>query len=296
LELVTLVNNVPTSTLENHVAFFDYWLKGIDNGIMNGPPVRMMVRTGNGGYYWQDENEWPIARTRYTRYYLNASPLAWEGDGKKKDFLKLQADVPKEEKSATYSADVAWEKDNNWAYGVSFISDPMPEDTLIAGYLKLVAWVSSTTHDMELHCSVRVMDENNRQVHYPLGIFDMTTTKMFPMGFGGLKVSHRKLDPGKSTVYRPWHTHRKEDYQPLKPGEPVEAEVEIWPTTALIRKGYRIRLDVQPVSGNGVGVRIYDAIDQTYQKGAFNTVYTGAHHPSYLQIPVMPPYKIETAL
>jgi hypothetical protein len=129
------------------------------------------------------------------------------------------------------------------------------------------------------------------EVQYPLGVFDATTGKLFPIAFGALKVSHRKLDPEKSTVYRPYHTHRKEDYQPLTPGEAVEAEVELWPTTALVRKGWRIRLDVQPVSGDQLPMRIYDAIDQTYQRGSSNTVYTGPKHLSYLQLPVIPPKK-----
>jgi predicted acyl esterase len=277
--------------LEGHMAFFDYWLKGIDNGIMKEPPVRMMVRTGRGGYYWQYENEWPIARTRCTKYYLDAAPSAWGGDGKRNDFMKLHQTVPGEERSSTYSADVAWSADSAWKYGVSFVTDPLPEDTVIAGYLKLVIWVSSTSHDMELHASVRVMDENNLEVPYPLGVFDITTGKMFPVAFGALKVSHRKLDPEKSTVYRPWHTHLKEDYQPLNPGEAVEAEVELWPTTAFIRKGWRIRLDVQPAVGNGLPTRIYDMVDQTYQRGSENTVYSGPGHPSYLQLPVILPKK-----
>ncbi len=64
--------------LREQMAFFDYWLKGIDNGIVDQPPVRMMIRTGWGGYYWQDEQEWPIARTQYTKYYLDAEPSRLE--------------------------------------------------------------------------------------------------------------------------------------------------------------------------------------------------------------------------
>jgi predicted acyl esterase len=275
--------------LENFVSFFDYWLKGIDNGIMDGPHVHMMVRTGRGGFYWQDENEWPIARTQYTKYYLDASPSDWVGDGRRNDFFKLGEVAPKEEKSSTYKAGVEWEQGNNWRYGVSFVTEPFAKDTLLAGYLKLVTWVSSTTQDMELHVSVRVVDENNVEVSYPLGIFDATTTELFPVTFGGLKVSHRKLDPQKSTVFRPWHTHRKQDYQPLVPSEAVEAEVELWPTTALVKKGWRLKLDIQPVSGDGLGMRIYDALDQSYQSGSSNTVYTGPGYSSYLQVPVVPP-------
>ena len=114
---------------------------------------------------------------------------------------------------------------------------------------------------------------------------DPQTTKAFaggrihPLGKGALKVSHRKLDPERSTVYRPFHTHLEKDYQPLVPGEAVECEVEFWPTTALIKKGWRIRLDVMP------GL---DPLDGSYQKHASNTICTGPKHLSYLQLPSIP--------
>ena len=80
--------------IADHMAFFDYWLKGKDNGVMDEPPVKMMVRTGEGGYFWQTEDEWPIARTQYTKYYLDATPSDWEGDGKRNDFMKLSKTAP----------------------------------------------------------------------------------------------------------------------------------------------------------------------------------------------------------
>ena len=40
--------------------FFDYWLKGIDNGIASEPPVRLFVMGDN---VWRDEQEWPLAGT-----------------------------------------------------------------------------------------------------------------------------------------------------------------------------------------------------------------------------------------
>jgi predicted acyl esterase len=275
--------------LESHMAFFDYWLKGIDNGIMQQPPVEMMIRTGWGGYYWQHEDDWPIRRTQYTKYYLDAAPATWEGDGQRHEFMKLGLTAPTEGRSITYSADVKWGVDPCWSYGVSFITDALPEDVVIAGYIKLVIWVASSSHDMQIHASVRVLDENDREVPYAVG--SPTIYRLFPVGQGALKVSHRKLDPERSTVYRPYRTHLKEDYQPLKPGEIVEAEVEIWPTTALIRKGHRIRLDAQPASGCGIVPPINDPTDTTYQVGASNIIYTGPGRLSYLQLPVIPPKK-----
>jgi uncharacterized protein len=280
-----------------YLAFFDYWLKGTQNGVMDGPPVRMMIRTGWRGYYWQTENEWPPTRTEYRRYYLDAAPSDWEGDGRRNDFMCMSPNVPGRETATTYSADVKVGEesplpipfaprvggDPGWSHGVSFITEPLVADLLIAGYLKLVIWVSSTTPDMDIVAGVRVMDENNKEIPYGLshkyGYFN-------PLALGWLKVSHRKLDPGKSTVYRPYHTHTETDYQPMTPGEIVKTEVEIWPTTAFIRKGHRIRLDVQPA--DGFDHPIPHDYNETYHRGAYNTIYAGPDHPAYLQLPVIP--------
>jgi hypothetical protein len=57
---------------------------------------------------------------------------------------------------------------------------------------------------------------------------------------GWLKASHRALDPHKSKLLRPWHTHR--DPKPLVPGQVYELAIELWPTAWLFKKGHRIRL------------------------------------------------------
>ena len=152
------------------------------------------------------------------------------------------------EESAAYSGDVK-KGDSCWASGVSFVTDPMAQDMVLAGYSKLVAYVSSTTKDMAIHVNVRAVDEKNQEVLYWTSASNPVEGHYSPFQRGTLKVSHRKLDPVKSNNYRPFHTHLKADYQPLKPGEIVEVQVEIWPGTALIKKGWRLRVDVQPAPG-----------------------------------------------
>lgn len=269
---------------DDHLAFFDYWLKGIDNGIMDQSPVKMMIRTGGGGYFWQIEDEWPIARTKYIKYYLNAAPSSWKGDGLRNDFMKMGTEVPKDEKKSTYFAEINEEVEKPWSHGISFITDPLEEDVMLAGYIKLGLWVSSTSCDMDIVADIRVMEENGSEVPYAM---TYTYSGMHhPISIGWQKVSHRKTDPEKSTVYRPWHTHLEEDCQPLKPGEIVPVEVEIWPATAFVKKGNRIRLDIQPADGHDHPCP--HIFDLSYHKGALNTLYTGMDHPSYLQLPVIP--------
>ena len=64
-----------------------------------------------------------------------------------------------------------------------------------------------------------------------------------PIAQGWLRASHRKLDQKLSLPYRPYHTH--DEKQPLKPGEPVELDIEIWPTSIVVPAGYRIALTVR---------------------------------------------------
>ena len=65
---------------EIQLRWFDHWLKGEENGIMDEPPVRIFVMGDNA---WRDEGEWPLARTRYTPYYLHSGGGAnsLHGDG-----------------------------------------------------------------------------------------------------------------------------------------------------------------------------------------------------------------------
>ena len=285
-----------SKTVAAHQRFFDYWLKGLDNGAMDDPPVRVQVRTGNAAYFELHEDTWPIARTEYSRLYLDASPSAWSGDGVRKDFLRISHAPPTVEHSASYDAHlqlgqpVPFPKGHvggtpRWSTGISFVSDPMPEDMVLVGYMKVGLWVAATSSDMDVHVSLRVIDEQDREIRYETLVMPIDPEHIHPVGYGPLKVSHRKLDVARTTEYWPVHTHTEGDYAPLKKHEIVAIEVGLNPSSALIRKGCRLRLDIQPNSPAGVPSRGYD---ESYHRGATNTILTGPDHPSYLQLPIIP--------
>ena len=289
-------------SVADHLAFFDHWLKGVDNGIMDRPPVRLEIRTGNGASYLQEEAEWPVARTTYPRWHLDASPAQWAGDEWRNDFLRLSPSEPTLAREASYSAEIPAEHREGpapallpvkppsaflaWKTGLSFISEPVAEDMVYAGYGKLHLWVSSTSEDMDLFVSLRIVDERGREMNYTGPTTMNLPAKRYPLAKGWLKVSHRKKDEARSTAYTVKHTHLRADHAPLRAGEIVPVEIEIIPTTALIRKGHRIRLDVQPFDGFDHGTR--HAYDAGNHDGASNTVYTGPDHPSWLQLSIVP--------
>src|SRR5207302_4567663 len=63
----------------DQLRFLDYWLKDIDNAVMQEPPAKLAIRTGHGEYHFRYENEWPIARTQWTKLYFDLSAPRGEG-------------------------------------------------------------------------------------------------------------------------------------------------------------------------------------------------------------------------
>lgn len=255
----------------DQLQFFDCWLKGIDNGIMNEPPVKLAIRTGTDrfDFTWRYENEWPIARTEYRKLYLKAA-----GNGKTGSLVSA---LPDEETSATYDAPGGYKPKDNV---VMFVSDPFKQDTEITGEIKLNLWVSSTIDDMNVHATMLVIHPTlHPLLHKWFGEREVVTV-------GWLSAQHRELDPELTTESRPYHRHKK--LLPLEPGKPTEIQVEIWPTSMVYKKGSRLVLAISsdhPMTMQGSRVGLYRA------RHAKDTIHTGGKYSSYLQIPVVPPKK-----
>lgn len=271
------------------LAWFDHWLKGKDNHVMTTfPKVRVTVRTGHGGWFWQSATAYPLTNTKYTKLYLNAQPSRWSGNGRQTHFLELSPTAPSTKASKSYSADVknGPETPSCWKPGISFISQPLTHDMELIGFIKLHVWVSSSSPDMDVFASLRVMGPNGKQIPYSVS----SRGKYYPIGKGWLRASYRALDPKLTTMYLPIHLDTKAAYAPLKsPSEIVPIDVQLEPTTAVIHKGDRIRLDIQPVDGCDWGTpHPLLAYREAYHRGATNTIYTGPAHVSYIQLPVIP--------
>ncbi|MEE8177285.1 MAG: CocE/NonD family hydrolase [Acidobacteriota bacterium] len=255
----------------DQLRFFDYWLKGIDTGIMAEPPVKACARTGPDECEWRFNQEWPFDNTQWTQFYLR-TPSA--GDGNAAGGLTRSA--PANGGVNTYASQIAY-RSGPTPEGVSFVTEPMAQDVEVIGPVNLVMWVSSTTDDMYIFATVRNIAPNGEEVTYtprnPRRV-------RVPAAVGWLKVSHRKLDPQLSTPYRPYHAHDEE--QKLKPGEIVKVEVEIWPTGTVFKKGHRIQLDIAPTDSEH---RILVPESLTQQT---NSIYTGGDRASYLLLPIIP--------
>ena len=164
--------------------------------------------------------------------------------------------------------------------GVSFHTESMAADTEITGPIAMNLWVSSTTEDMDVFVTLRNIGPDGKEV-YEVGQHGQPV----PLTKGWLRASHRKTDPAKSLPYRPFHPHNERLW--LNPGEPVECQIEVWPTCIVLKKGHKLRVDIQP--RDGVGSAPYTHYHADYNAGATNTIYSGGDKPSYLLLPIIPP-------
>jgi predicted acyl esterase len=196
--------------------FFDHFLKGEQNGWSDGPRVRLQVRHVDK-FVERHEDNWPIKRTRWTKYHLEPAKHG------------LSATPPGATAALSFKA---------IGDGMTFVTEPLAEETEITGPIAARLNISSSTADADLFLVLRVFTPDFKEIVFQ-GALDPHT----PVAQGWLRASHRKLDAAKSLPHRPYHSHDQK--QPLKPGEIYTLDIELWPTSIVVPAGYRIGLSVR---------------------------------------------------
>jgi predicted acyl esterase len=272
----------PFHTLHSEILrWHDYWLKGIDTGVMNEPPVRYWV---TGANEWRSGADWPLPETRWIKFYLNswerlrAAPFALasvEEDLPPDGFLQMPP------------------TETNRVQKLRYVTDPLAHDILVAGpsVLNLFAEIDQDDtnwivilKDIGPDPSVRTVREGERELRENLPERELTR--------GWLKASHRALDPRRSKPWKPWHPLTREAQQKIVPGEINEYAIEIMATANLFRKGHRICVEIAsadlPTGVGGATNAEYVPNHVCSSKITVHKIYHDARRPSHLLLPVIP--------
>lgn len=258
--------------------FFGHFLKGEDNGWDTEPPVRLQVRH-HDRYRERTESAWPLPSTRWQKLYLT-------GAG------ELAEDASDSDSTLDFDALEA---------GLRFHTSPMDSDTEYTGPSALHVTVSSSTEDADLFVVLHLIDPDGREHNFQ-GAIDPNT----PVAQGWLRASHRALDDELSTPWRPYHRH--DHKQPLVPGVPVDVAIEIWPTSIVVPKGWRLGLSIlgrDYESANASGARLSNFKNELRGCGPFlhndpndrpegiyggrTRIHLSRERPAYLLLPLIPP-------
>jgi hypothetical protein len=254
--------------------WFDYWLKGIETGIKDERPIQIFVMGDN---VWREEDEWPLARTKWTPYYIHSEGRANTSNGngtlspvppqtektdsfvydpndpvptKGGSTLGMPANGPQDQREVETRQDV-----------LVYTSEPMVEDVEITGPLIVKLFAASSATDTD---------------------FTAKLVDVRPNGYA------QNLQDG---IIRARYRVTGEHATPITPGEVYEYTINLWATSQVIKAGHRIRLEIS--SSNfphydrnlNMGGPLFKEKDF---KTATQTIFHDTAHPSHVVVPIIP--------
>ena len=257
--------------------WFDYWLKGIDTGIVDEPPLRLFIMGINE---WRDEHEWPLARTDWQEWHLrsggNANPAGGDGtlaleaaDGEPPDQFVYDPEYPVQTLGGNNCCSpdiVPWGPYDQRPVEMRrdvlcYTSEPLTADTEITGPIKLMLYAASDAPDTDWTAKLVDVSETG----YAMNLCD-----------GILRARYRES---------------LSDPTLIEPGTVYEYTIEVGVTANVFRQGHRIRLEISssnfprfdrnPNTGHAIGV-------DADMRAARQTVHHSREHPSRILLPVIP--------
>jgi putative CocE/NonD family hydrolase len=257
------------------LGWYDYWLKGVPNGVDDEDPIRIFVMGRNA---WRSEREWPLARTRFTPLYLHG------GGGSGSEGGRLLTRLPGEDQAPdlfTYDpGDPVPSLDQNVYFGeISYEPDDLqeletrddvlvyttgvlPEDLEVTGPVRLILYASSSAPDTDFTARLTDVHPDGRSIHVTSGI---------------LRARFRDS---------------LSDPSLLEPGKVYRYEIELGATSNLFRRGHRLRVQISS-SDFPRHDRNLNTGAEIGRTGEFaraeQRVFHDSGHPSHLMLPVIPP-------
>lgn len=258
--------------------WFDHWLKGEENGVLEEPPVRIFIMGENA---WRDEYEWPLARTQYTSYYFHSNGRAnsLSGDG-------LLTTVP----PGTEPPDI-------------YLYDPRDPVPTHGGGCMLPG---SALHHLHGPKDQRIIEARRDVLVYTTPPLEEAVEVTGPV-IVKLFASSSAVDTDFTAKLVDVHPdgyaqnltdgiirarYRESQTHPtlLEPGRTYEYVIDLWATSNLFKEGHCIRLEIS--SSN------FPRFDRNSNTGhafgqdtellpAIQTIYHDIAHPSHIVLPIV---------
>ena len=270
---------VKIDLMNEHLRWFDYWLKGIDNGVTDEPPVNVFVMGANE---WKTASDWPIPETQYTPYYLhsggNANSLFGNGtldatppNGESPDQFVYDPQHPVMtvggstccgEELTPVSMGPRDQQQVEWRPDVLvYTTEPLEQDVEVTGPVSMTLYAASDAPDTDF------------------------TAKLVDVGPTGVAYNVAQ------GIIRARYRDSWEEPSLLEPGQVYEYAIDLWSTSNRFLKGHQIRVEVSssnfpqfdrnPNTGHKFGVD-----DET--RIANQTIYHDAERPSHITLPIVP--------
>lgn len=238
------------SITTEQLRFFDHWLKGVENGVMEEPSVTYYTYNAPAGREWQQADSWPLANEQRTTYFLSDGGLSLAAPA--------GGQVVTQTGAAPVVTSVTIEPPEG---GLVFETEPLAADMQVTGYPVVNLWIDARTSDADATAQL-------------LDVAPDGTTRTYEM-VGRLRASHRQQGEAPyNNLGLPFHTHREADIQPLVPGTPAELEFAMLPMSYNFPAGHRVRLVLSFANPDGADGDV--------------AVLTGGEQASTITLPIIP--------
>jgi uncharacterized protein len=265
--------------------WYDYWLKGIDNGVMNEAPIYYYTMGEGKKSGWHSAWQWPLPEQKLTNYYFDGTKsgsVDSVNDGSLSLALPATAagvDEYQVNYATTTGPATRWTAGYNVMSPVypttlmfndekalTYTTPPLAAETEVTGHPVVHLWVTSSAKDGDFF----VYLEDITQASFSKYITE-----------GNLRASHRALSPAPyNNLGLPYHRSFAEDIADL-PDQPVELVFDLLPTSYIFEAGHRIRVTI-------TGADKDNALTPQLEPPPTIHLYRGAEHASYIVLPIIP--------
>jgi putative CocE/NonD family hydrolase len=253
-----------------HLRWWDYWLKGIDNGVMREDPIHYYVMGAPEDKAWRSARTWPLPQERRTAYWFGSD----RGLGTEAPKSKGAMDAFTVDYSAAVAPDPRWTIERQFpdlsaqsTQGLTYTTPPLTTPLEVTGHPVAHLWISSSAPDADVFVYLEEVDEKGAPRYVSEGM---------------LRASNRATaDPGYDLPGLPYHRGLQSDRADLTPGQPVELVIDLFPTSTQFQPGHRLRVTI-------TGADKANARTPERNPPPRLTVWREPGRGSYIELPVIP--------
>jgi putative CocE/NonD family hydrolase len=262
--------------------WFDYWLKGIDNGIMDEPPIHYYLQDGREKGSWRTSGQWPMPTQELTTYYfapgrsgtsssVNDGGLAMNtpAEVSASDTYTVDYSTTTGEKSRWAAIEEAHDYPDMQAHdaqSLTYTTAPMSADMQMIGPPMAHLWLTTAAPDLDVFVYLEVVDAGGRATY---------------LTEGNLRATHRRLgQPPFDNFGLPYQTHYQSDVEAIPAGEPFDMVFSLLPTAYQFHAGDRMRITISFADDGNFDTPVLDPAPKV-------TVSRDVEHPSNVVLPMV---------
>ncbi len=262
--------------------WFDYWLKDINNGIMDEPPIHYYLQDGANKGTWQTSDQWPLSTQKLTAYYFGpgkSGSVASINDGSlvtNPPSLSSALDTYTVDYTTTTGLHSRWgavEEEHVYpdmrahdAKSLTYTTQPLATDITLTGHPIAHLWLTADASDLDVFVYLEIVDPDGKSTY---------------LTEGNLRASHRRLSKSPFNIFGlPYQSHLQADQEPVPTGQPFELTFSLLPTSYQFHPGERVRITVSFADAGNFDTPILNPAPLV-------SLLRDASRPSFVEMPVI---------